>query len=101
MPDSTITVTGENSITVATVGISGPAGPTGPAGTVDVDDVSYYHTQGAASNSWVIVHSLGFRPNVQVFTSAHQQVEGDAVHDSVNQVTVGFSSSFSGYAILS
>lgn len=104
MPDSTVTITGENTITVATVGLVGPEGPQGeqgpPGSGGDVGDWSYYHTQGAASSSWVISHSLGFRPNATVFTSAHQMVEGDVVHDSENQLTITFSSAFSGYATL-
>lgn len=76
-------------------------GPQGPPGTDGVDGGSYYHSQIAVSDTWVIVHSLGYRPNVTTFNSADVQVEWSVVHDSVNQMTISFTSAFSGYAVLS
>ena len=76
-------------------------GPQGIPGTDGVDGGSYYHTQVGVSDTWVIVHNLGYRPNVATFNSADSQVEGEVVHDSTIQMTVTFSSAFSGYAVLS
>lgn len=94
----TLAVDDGNAVEVITVGTQGPPGADG-GGTAA--DWSYYHTQGGVSASWVITHNLGFRPNVTVFTSANQMVEGDVVHDSLNQLTITFSAGFSGYAVLS
>lgn len=71
----------------------------GPQGT---SGGSYHHVQNSTSNTWVIVHNLGYEPGgVQVFDSGGTQVIGDVTHDSANQLTVTFSSAFSGVANLS
>ena len=66
-----------------------------------VGRVSHEHTQGAASNSWVIAHNLGFKPNVTVVDSAGTIYEGEITYTNTNSLTVSFQSSFSGYAYLS
>ena len=66
-----------------------------------VDRVSYEHNQGAASNSWVITHNLGFKPNVTVVDSAGTIYEGEISYTNSNSLTVSFSASFSGKAYLS
>ena len=76
-------------------------GPQGIPGTDGVDGGSYYHSQIAVSTTWVVVHNLGYRPNITTFNSANTQVEGEVVHDSVNQMTISFTSAFSGYAVAS
>jgi hypothetical protein len=63
--------------------------------------VSYTHTQSAASAQWVVTHNLGFKPNVTVFDSAGDIVEGNIIHNSVNQLTLQFSAPMSGLAQLS
>lgn len=63
--------------------------------------VSYTHTQNAVSNSWVINHNLGFKPNVTVQDSAGTTYEGEINHTSANSLTVSFSAAFSGKAYLS
>lgn len=63
--------------------------------------VNYTHVQGSAASSWVINHSLGFRPNVTVVDSTGRQVEGDVVYTSATVVTIGFSGAFAGSAYLS
>lgn len=82
-------------VEVISVAKQGPQGPPG------VDGGSFYHSQAAVSSTWVVAHNLGYRPNVTTFNSADMQVEGGVVHDSANQLTVTFSSAFSGYAVLS
>jgi hypothetical protein len=62
---------------------------------------AYFHTQGVASTTWVITHDLGFRPNVATFVASGEEVEGDIIHNSVNQCTVTFSYPISGTAALS
>ena len=63
--------------------------------------VSYEHTQGVASDSWVIAHNLGFKPNVTVVDSAGSIVEGEIAYTNSNSLTVSFSSAFSGKAYIS
>ena len=63
--------------------------------------VSYEHTQGVTSNSWVITHNLGFKPNVTVVDSAGNIVEGEIAYTNSNSLTVSFSSAFSGKAYIS
>ena len=66
-----------------------------------VGRVSHEHTQGAASNSWVVNHNLGFKPNVTVVDSAGNIVEGEITYTNSNSLTVSFQSAFSGYAYIS
>lgn len=63
--------------------------------------VSFTHTQSATSAQWVVTHNLGFKPNVTVFNSANDVVEGHIIHNSANQLTLQFSSPMSGIAQLS
>jgi hypothetical protein len=76
-----------------------------PEGTTNkyftIARVSYEHTQGAVSNSWVINHNLGFKPNVTVVDSAGTIYEGEIAYTNTNSLTVTFSSAFSGIAYLS
>ena len=62
---------------------------------------SYVHTQNSASATWVINHNLKFYPAVTVVYSANNTVIGDVVYNSVNSLTVSFSSSFGGKAYFS
>ena len=63
--------------------------------------VSYEHTQGVTSDSWIIAHNLGFKPNVTVVDSAGNIVEGEIAYTNSNSLTVSFSSAFSGKAYIS
>jgi hypothetical protein len=103
--------------TQGTTGAQGPQGEPGIGGSdiTTTDDltegltnqyftvgrVSYEHTQGSSSNSWVITHNLGFKPNVTVVDSAGSIVEGEITYTNSNSITVSFQASFSGYAYLS
>lgn len=61
---------------------------------------SYLHTQTSSSTSWVIAHALGYEPIVRVFIG-NQEVYPDTItHDTVNQVTLTFSSPVVGTARL-
>lgn len=86
--------------------VSAP-GPQGPWGTdgIQADDivalVSYRHTQNAALSTWTIGHNLNFYPNVAVFNTAGDQVEGVVAHINETQLTISFSSAIAGKAHLS
>jgi len=88
-----------------TIGFSGPQGPKGDKGDngdVQIEDLSYVHTQNVASSSWSVTHGLGFIPNITVIDSAGSVVEGSyAYSEDGNTVTLSFSSPFSGKAYLS
>jgi hypothetical protein len=57
-------------------------------------------TQASASVEWVIGHTLGGRPSVTIVDSAGTVVIGEVTYNSNSQVTVTFTSAFSGYAYL-
>ena len=82
---------------VMTVGQQGPAGPAGANGT---GDSRYDHDQMVPSASWVVLHNLGKHPSVTVIDSANSMIEGHVQYDSNNQLTLSFSSAFSGHAYL-
>ena len=101
-------------------GVQGTTGIQGPTGNDNADltttddltegttnkyftvgRVSYEHTQGSSSNSWVINHNLGFKPNVTVVDSAGTMYEGEIAYTNTNSLTVSFSAAFSGKAYLS
>jgi hypothetical protein len=88
-----------------TIGFSGPQGPKGDKGDngdVQIEDLSYVHTQNVASSSWSVTHGLGFIPNITVIDSAGSVVEGSYTYsEDGNTVTLSFSSPFSGKAYLS
>lgn len=66
-----------------------------------VERVSYQHIQDEVSKDWVIVHNLGFRPNVTVVDSAGTIYEGEIAYTNTTTLTVSFSAAFSGKAFLS
>jgi hypothetical protein len=66
-----------------------------------VDRVSYDHIQDEVSNTWVIVHNLGFKPNVTVQDSAGSIYEGEITYTNSDSLTITFSAAFSGKAFLS
>jgi hypothetical protein len=84
--------------TVIEVGIHGERGEQGepgPAGgTLKWDQLT-------PSATWVIVHNLGFFPNITVEDSGGNEHEPNLTYDSINQVTLGFNSAFGGVAYLS
>lgn len=72
-------------------------GPQGPPGA-DLATFTYY--QASPSNSWVINHNLGYKPAVTILNTGSQEIEGDIVHTSINQVLVGFTTPTAGLARL-
>lgn len=81
-------------------GATGPTGPTGPQGEPS-GPVFYEHTQYVASDTWTIIHNLGYPPNVTVSDSAGTIVEGDLQYVDGTSVIIHFSAEFSGSAYLS
>ena len=61
---------------------------------------AYTHYQSSGSVEWVIVHNLGYNPIVRVFIGNNEVQPATIVHDSVNQVTITFTSPQVGYARL-
>ena len=60
----------------------------------------HVHTQGTASTTWTITHTLGGKPSVTVADSADTHVFGEVQYLSNSQVQVNFSAAFSGTAYL-
>lgn len=61
-------------------------------------DANHVHDQGSASAQWVVTHNLNKKCSVTVVDSADTVIIGDITYNSVNQVTLKFSGSFSGKA---
>ena len=60
----------------------------------------HVHVQSVPSTVWVIIHSLGGKPSVMVTDTADTVVIGEVKYDSNTQITVEFTTAFSGYAYL-
>ena len=63
-------------------------------------DLNYTHNQSSASNAWNIVHNLGKYASATVVDSANNVVVGEIVYNSVNDLTINFTASFSGKAYI-
>jgi len=61
-------------------------------------DANYVHSQGSTAATWIITHNLNKYCSVTVVDSAGTVVIGAIEYDSLNQVTLTFSGSFSGNA---
>lgn len=59
---------------------------------------SYTHVQNTPSNVWVVPHGLAKYPSVTVMDSGGGLVDGDIAFDTLNRITLRFSSAFSGKA---
>jgi len=59
---------------------------------------SYTHYQTSLSDTWVVNHNLGYNPVVRVFVGVNEVQPSSIVHNSVNQLTITFSSSYTGQA---
>lgn len=62
---------------------------------------TYTHNQTSPASTWIIIHNMGFFPQVTVVDSTGEQVEGEVDYIDANTVNVTFSSAFSGKAYLS
>jgi len=61
---------------------------------------TYIHNQLIPSNSWTIPHNLGKFPSITVVDSSNSTIIGDAIYIDNNNITLNFSSPFSGKAYL-
>lgn len=71
-------------------------------GTVNITwaDTNYVHDQQTASASWVIIHNLGKFASIHIVDTAGDEVIGDVTYNTINQITVTFSSAVSGKAYI-
>ena len=103
--DAEVTMVDANHVTVTfltqplhAVGVVVAAGTPGGGAAAQ----TYQYSQAVASGVWTITHNLGYYPNVAVVDSAGTQIfPGSMVYNSVNQVTLTFSSAVGGFAYLS
>jgi hypothetical protein len=65
-----------------------------------VNDKNYIHTQSVASAIWTITHNLGKYPSVRIKDGTGHQIIGDIVDVSINELTIEFTTTQSGIAIL-
>lgn len=91
--ETTIMVAHEEVIVPMEVGIQGPAGPQGASGD------SHFEQSFTNQSSVTVTHNLGKYPAVEVIDSANDGVVGNVKHNSKNELTVTFASSFSGIVI--
>lgn len=61
----------------------------------------YVHTQASPATTWAVAHNLKFFPNVAIVDSALSHVMGEVTYTDENNLTVSFTSAFSGKAFLS
>lgn len=61
-------------------------------------DYSYTHFQTSLSDTWVVNHNLGYNPIVRVFIGVNEVQPLSIVHNSVNQLTITFSTTYTGQA---
>ena len=79
----------------------GPEGPPGPRGDPGSSGLSSYtHVQSVPSDTWIIDHQLGFRPNVHVVDTNGDECEGEIHNVNLNRLDLIFSSPFAGTARL-
>lgn len=86
-------------IIVVKVGEPGPPGADGSGGPGGGGS-SFVFSQSGPSAEWTIFHELGYRPAVSTF-GVGGEIEGEVVHDSVDQARVLFDVAVSGTAYLS
>jgi hypothetical protein len=88
-------------IVVSAPGPQGPGGADGVQSDEIIALVSYRHTQNTALTTWTVNHNLNFYPNVTVYNTAGDQVEGVVNHTNETQLTITFSSAIAGKAHIS
>lgn len=58
----------------------------------------YTHTQNSANTTWNVVHNLGFKPDVAIYTTGGVEVIAEVLHVSNNILTITLASPITGYA---
>jgi hypothetical protein len=90
-----VVVVGEDIVIVV-----GEPGPPGQSGGTPGAGSAFTHVQASPSTTWLIVHNLGYRPNVYS-TDNVNEIVGEVIHSSVNTLTVSFDTAVAGRADLS
>lgn len=67
---------------------------------VTSNDANYVHNQIIATNTWIVSHPLNKYASITVVDSNGNIIFGDVHYDSLSQITVSFTSIFSGKAFL-
>lgn len=68
--------------------------------TVVWADTNYVHDQQVASANWVINHNLGKFASIHIVDTAGDEIIGEVRYNSINQMTVTFTSLVSGKAYI-
>jgi hypothetical protein len=95
-----------NTLTIGTVTVGDPSAsitgiaPNQVLNLVYPSSSRHVHTQGTASTTWTVNHTLGGYPSVMIVDSAKTVVYGEINYVSTSQVVVNFSVAFSGFAYL-
>lgn len=63
--------------------------------------LSYTHVQSVASDTWTVVHNMGYRPNVTVVDTADSVITPGMDYEDVNTVILHFSGATAGKAYCS
>lgn len=63
-------------------------------------DKNFVYTQGPAADTWVILHELDKIPSVTIFDSEDNEIEGQIVPLSDNEIEILFNVEVSGKAVL-
>lgn len=79
-------------------GTDGEDGEQGPAGTGGAASTAYGIL--TPSNTWTVVHNLGYRPQLHVEDSSGRVVHGQVEHVSNTTVVIYFSDPFAGTAYI-
>ena len=87
----------QKAITLTTSGV-GEASFNGQ--TLNIPRDSYIHDQQASSSTWVVNHGMNKFPSVNIVDTANDEVIGEVTYNNLNQITIRFSSAFSGKAYL-
>ena len=82
------------------VQVSGVLEATKVNSVVTIKSINFVHEQGLASDTWVIVHNLGKKPDVILTDSAGTTFKADIEYDSLNQCTVYINGATTGKAYL-
>lgn len=75
------------------IGQRGPAGPPGDGASIQINQIS-------PASTWVLTHTLGRRPAVDVYLTSGERIMTD-VFATDTQVTVIFATPQTGYVMLS
>ena len=91
--EQTNVITVDGCVEIMTVGEQGPPGAAG-------SDKNLVFNQAIPAAVWTINHNLNKFPSVTVIDSSGRVVEGDVQYQDVDNLTIAFSSAFSGDASL-